>query len=146
LAQDNGATQDLAAVNTSEGALKAQNGVFTDKTGLIGSKLISGLPSAMAVNQENAGAGYCASMTSPTGRTFVVASERTTPWEGSCIKSWKITTQPTVAKWASIAGSADLTKLVRGHLRWRSLHLRRLRHHLEAELDARVLGRCGFVL
>lgn len=108
--QDKGAQQDLSAINTAEGVSKARNGAFTDKAGLAAAGLTSGLPAGVAVTPENGGTGYCATSTSSSGKTFAIASEQTTPWQGDCTftKKWtKRTPSAATTGWANVAVSSD---------------------------------------
>lgn len=83
-AQDNGAKQDLSAINTAQGVHKATKGKFVDDVSLKAAELVGELPAEMTVAATDGGGKYCASTQSKTGRFFTISSENTTPREGTC--------------------------------------------------------------
>lgn len=111
-AQEEGAKQDLASVRTAEGTQLAQSGAFLGKAALESSGSISSLPSAMQIFPSRNGAGYCASIPSQTGKTFIVTGKNSQVREGTCEMTWVHGSTKGIGQAYALAASADGTKLV----------------------------------
>ena len=129
-AQDNGAKQDLAAINTAQGVQMATAGSYEDKEGLQNAGTLGALPAMMTISVLMGGEGYCASVISTTGKSFYVSSEDSNPREGACpggspaptvidyAKPAEWTTQDGlgVGQWQAVATSDDGRRLVAGQI------------------------------
>ena len=79
-AQDRAALQDLAAVNTAQGAAYAHAGSFADKNTLAGSGWLGeGTPGKLQARADPGGECYVAVTTAKTGNRFIVGSENPAP-------------------------------------------------------------------
>lgn len=88
-AQDRAAKQDLAAMNTAQGAAYARDGSFTDKAALVGAGWIGdGTPTALDAKVDSEGKCYVAITTSKTGNQFVISHDRPAPRELTPADTW----------------------------------------------------------
>lgn len=109
-AQNKGAQQDLDAIRTAQGTMKAKDGAFGNRAALAGSGYVS-LPDSAVVDSD--GKGFCASVTSQSGKKFRITSDNSNAQTGSCTKvtTWAKTALPDY-DWMASAVPQDARTIV----------------------------------